>query len=260
MTTIASKAASILQSEGPAGLSSRAFFSLYRRSLRRVLPPDGYVMYGGLRVGRERKVGDRRWFARLLPPDLRDNPTYEQALISGLRSTVRPGDKVIVVGGGEGITAAMAALLAGPSGHVQCFEGDRDGIGAVGRTAAANGVADRIDCTFAVVGSNIGVFGDDVAEEVVAPQDLPACDVLEMDCEGSEVQILKEMTIRPRAIVVETHGFNGASTALVSQILRERGYEVEDLGLAEPKPACIGRDEHVVLARRPDGDGTAPTA
>lgn len=248
---IADKITRIRREHGLGALATRAAFSLYRRSLRRLLPDRGYVMYAGLPVGRARKAGDAGPLRRFLPPDLRDNPIYEHALMRGLRATVRPGDRVAVIGGGEGITAAHAALLAGERGSVLCYEGDGAGIGAVMRTARANGVAERMRCVHAVVGDNLGVFGTDLASTVMRPDELAECDVLEMDCEGSEVRILREMAIRPRAVVVETHGFAGAPTALTMAILRERGYHVEDLGLAEPKEACIGRDEHVVLARLP---------
>lgn len=248
MATMSGKAIKILSSEGVVTFFTRALFSLYRRSLRSLLPADGHVMYAGLAVGRERKYFDQRFFAKILPPDLQDNPTYEHGLVTALRSTVRAGDTVVVVGGGEGITTALAAVLTGESGSVICFEGDLDGIEAVKRTAEANGVLGRVDCIHAVVGSNIGVFGTAVSEQVIDPKLVPECDVLEMDCEGSEVQILSEMTIRPRVVAVETHGFNGASTVLVKEILQQRGYQVNDLGLAEPKEACIGRDEHVLLA------------
>ena len=251
MALITSKISRIRRDHGVATLLARAAFSLYRRSARRLLPDTGHVMYGELRVGRTRKVGDERILRSFLPPDLRDNPTYEHSLIKALRATVRCGDRVVVVGGGEGVTASLAAQLAGEGGSVLCYEGDRAGIAAVMRTAEANGVADRVSCVFAVVGDNVGVFGTDIAERVIAPAMLPACDVLEMDCEGSEVGILRDMTIRPRSIVVETHGFAGASTPLVMEILRGRGYLVEDLGLAEPKESCVDRDEHVVLARLP---------
>jgi hypothetical protein len=247
MASLTSKIDRIRRDHGLRSLVRRALFAAYRRSARRLLPDVGYVQYGGLAVGRTRKRGDKPLFDRFLPPDLQDNPIYEKALLEGLRANVRPGDRVVVIGGGEGITAAMAALLTGDKGRVTCFEGDRAGIGAVMRTAAANDVADRVSCVYAVVGENLGVFGTDVSDKVIAPADLPDCDVLEMDCEGSEVGILRGMRIRPRVVVVETHGFAGASTGLVVQILEECGYAAEDIGLAEPKPACVGRDEHVVV-------------
>lgn len=251
MDSLAIKIGRIARAEGVSAVLTRAAFSLYRRSVRRLLPSDGWVSYGGLAVGRERKRLDLSLFRRVLPPDLRNNATYEQGLIAALRAVVREGDTVVVIGGGEGITTALAATIVGDTGRVICFEGDKDGIAATMRTASANGVADRVECRYAVVAANLGVFGTAVSSVIVRPQDLPDCDVLEMDCEGSEVQILREMTIRPRAVAVETHGFADAPSSTTRALLESRGYRVQDLGLAEPKEACIGRDERVLLARRP---------
>ena len=79
-----------------------------------------------------------------------------------------------------------------------------------------------------------------------APQ-LPPCDVLELDCEGAEVDILQKMIIQPRGILVETHGLFGAPTVLVASLLQKRGYIVSDEGQAEPDPNCTKNDIRVLL-------------
>ncbi|MDP3315114.1 MAG: hypothetical protein Q8M47_03505, partial [Devosia sp.] len=58
--------------------------------------------------------------------------------------------------------------------------------------------------------------------------------------------------IRPRAIVVETHGFFGAPTAQIRQKLEAIGYVTADLGIAEPRfgDMCVIRDVHVLVATR----------
>jgi hypothetical protein len=48
---------------------------------------------------------------------------------------------------------------------------------------------------------------------VISPAELPECDILELDGEGAESLILRNMTIRPRVIAVETHGVYGAPTS-----------------------------------------------
>jgi hypothetical protein len=40
---------------------------------------------------------------------------------------------------------------------------------------------------------------------MVRPQFLPQADVIEMDCEGAELEIIENLSIRPRVITVETH-------------------------------------------------------
>ena len=70
-------------------------------------------------------------------------------------------------------------------------------------------------------------MADDV--EVIDPADLPACDVLEMDCEGSELGILKGMQIRPRVLIVELHPtrYDAPDAAIfVVELIEEMGYEV----------------------------------
>ena len=89
----------------------------------------------------------------------------------------------------------------------------------------------------AVVGEAISVHGeqDDRSKLIVPPAELPECDVLELDCEGSEIGILRNMTIRPRAIAVETHGLYGAPTTMVKELLENLGYAVHECGIAEPR-------------------------
>jgi hypothetical protein len=61
--------------------------------------------------------------------------------------------------------------------------------------------------------------------------------VLQLDCEGAEVEILRELIVQPRVILVETHGLFGSPTDLVASLLEKRGYVVSDRGVAEPRMA-----------------------
>ena len=228
--------AQILREQGYAGLANRASGYLYRRTLRRMLPEKSAVRYADIAISRDRKVGDMIVPKAWVPADLRDIPNYEEALISGIRAHVRTGDRVVVVGGGEGVTATIAAQMAGETGSVICFEGAGDCATKVEATAVRNDVAHRLTVRRAVVGAAIGVYGSEElrATVVVDPAELPTCDVLELDCEGAEVTILSKMAIVPRSIIVETHGLYGAPTVKVRQLLEDRGYDVVDLGWAEP--------------------------
>ncbi len=112
-----------------------------------------------------------------------------------------------------------------------------------------------VDLRFAAVGEAIGVYGDGEVAPVVAPKDLPECDILEMDCEGAERIILAGMTIRPRAIAVETHRVYGSPTEVVHEALEKLGYAVTDLGIAEPRLAatCIELGVDVLMGQRTAG-------
>lgn len=208
--------------------------------------PDVPVRHGPVKVG-TRLASDGLFSINA------DIKLYEYALLEGLKANVRPGDRVLVVGCGEGVTATVAATLCGPAGTVIGYEGSLDQVHASRATLALNG-ADNVTIHHAIVGSAIGVYGEETSYgDVVPPDALPECDVLELDCEGAEIEILQSMPFRPRAILVETHGVFGAPTARVSELLAGLGYRVRDLGWAEPYLLhdCIKNDIRVLEATRP---------
>jgi len=53
-----------------------------------------------------------------------------------LRSQVRIGDRVTIVGGGEGVTAVVAAKAVGEKGSVVCNEGNSWNVHKINATAA----------------------------------------------------------------------------------------------------------------------------
>jgi len=208
------------------------------------------VHYAGMPVGL-----DRKWWHRLLPlkwPQYRDHPTYEAALIGGLRETVVPGAQIVVVGAGIGVTVVSAARLAGPNGQVTCYEGSSDCLQKTQETLDRNSISGGVSLVQAIVAEDISVYSSATKSDVVPASDLPACDVLQLDCEGAEVKILSELQIRPDVILVETHGIHGAPTAKVLMILENLGYQVEDCGVAEPylEEYCKENDIRVLLGRK----------
>lgn len=209
-----------------------------------------HVRYAGLAVPLI-----RRWWHNIPHRKFdkyRDMPTYEAALLEGLNRTVSEGDKVVVVGAGFGVTVAVSSKLVGSDGTVQCFEGSSNCLSDTRATLALNGLGDNVTLTNAIVGTNISVYKSEAEAPVIAATDLPDCDVLELDCEGAEIKILSEMTIRPKSVLVETHGTHGAPTATVKSILQTMGYTVELLGVAEPylEAYCREKDIMVLMAVR----------
>jgi hypothetical protein len=235
-------------------LSKRAVGYLYRRTVRKFLPTIAEVKYAGIPISRERKIGDAVLPDFLLPNPLEDIEDYERTLIDVLRSHVRLGDKVVIVGGGEGVTAVVAAMEVGEMGSVVCFEGSCWSANKVKATAARNKMSNRLKVEHAVVGEAIAVYGasEEHAALVVSPKELPECDILELDCEGAERLILPNMVIRPRVIAVETHGVYGAPTRMVKEILEKLDYVVEEWGLAEPwlSEECESNDIRILVGKR----------
>lgn len=76
---------------------------------------------------------------------------------------------------------------------------------------------------------------------MIPASDLDRCDVLEMDCEGAEADIIKDLTEFPDTIIVETHPEKGTPTPEVERALREHGYDISD--------KRVDRDDgHVLMA------------
>jgi hypothetical protein len=216
------------------------------------------VRYAGIPICYDRKWGDRLVPITWQPADpnqrTADQPGYEAALVAGLKETVRLGDGVVIVGAGLGVTAVVAALRAGLSGNVQCFEASKQYVKLAQKTAARNRIT-NINIHHTVVAKLIATFDGGSASDlgiVLPPSQLPPCDVLQIDCEGAEVEILREIIIQPRVILVETHGLFGAPTNLVTSLLEKCGYVVSDRGVAEARFAnyCIKNDIRVLLGMR----------
>jgi hypothetical protein len=115
------------------------------------------------------------------------------------------------------------------------FEGSKQYVDFVQQTAARNKLT-NISVHHAVVAKSISVYGGaNDTGPAMPPSQLPSCDVLQLDCEGAELDILRGLAIRPRVILVETHGLFGAPTELIASLLEQRGYVVSDRGLSEPR-------------------------
>lgn len=255
------KALSIYRQSGLAGVADAAAPALlrpiremyYGRDELRGAIRDHEVTYNGVTVAPYRTL-DR--FVPLSPPPNKGGHArpaeYESGLCTALRDTVRRGDHVVVLGGGLGVTAAVAALSAGPDGYVTCYEGSKWMSQHVRDTMRRNGLADRVHVINGIIVDGRGVIGtrgDDV--RTIPVSDLPSCDVLEMDIEGVETDVLADLSVRPRRVVVETHG----NKERIRALLEEREYRIEDEEIAEVGPyraACERNGVYVLSARRGD--------
>jgi hypothetical protein len=176
-------------------------------------------------------------------------PNYESSICSSLRTYINFGDDILIVGGGLGVTTVLAGELAGSEGHVRTYEGSASQYERVCSTVQLNRVQDRTDVRHATVGR----YRDESEEKYGPTRDadrvdivsLPKCDVLELDCEGAEIEILSNLCIHPEYIIVETHRFLGASLADVKQLLTELGYSV-----LETQTEVANKGIYVVVARR----------
>jgi hypothetical protein len=231
-------------------LPKKSIAYLYRRLVRPLLPVTGHVVYSTVATGRTRRLFDNLVPQTWVPYQDNDTPDYEFALLEAIRVAVKPGDSVVIVGTGSGVSAVVAARATDTAGRVTCYEGSYDYARLAQRTLEVNNLDKQVKIICAVVEAGISVYGRRAAVQQIDATEIPPCDVLVLDCEGSEKDILRKMTIRPRAIIVETHGMHGAPTSAISERLVTMDYRILSTSIAEPRQAefCIANDIRIIHA------------
>lgn len=221
--------------------------AFYKKAVRKLFPSIGYVYYSGIKVSKDKKPFDSLLQFPFIPRAAINKPTYEQTLIHELQKHVKPDSKVVIVGAGVGITAVVAHRLISDEGIVICYESSLSQHKRAIETLKYNGIVDNIELINATVAENIGVYNEG-SSTVVSVNDLPDCDILQLDCEGAERLILQDMEIRPKIVIVETHGVFGAPTDVIHKILTNKGYSVEKIDVAEPRiyEQCVEKDIYIL--------------
>lgn len=222
----------VYQYEGLIQSFRRTFGFLYEKHLRPRLPDtDGtYVKCNGILTARtDTKLLDR--YIGLT--------NYEGPLIRSMKHEIEPGDRVVIVGGGYGVSSVVASKLAGPEGSITVFEGAEKVLPKIKETVSVNKAA-NVEIRHNVVSEAISLYGESNGASVISPEKLPDCDVLVLDCEGAEVNILTNMIHSPRSVVVETHGHYGAPTSNVKKLLAEYDITYEQSMSKSKEMAVLG--------------------
>lgn len=234
---------------------------IYIRTLRKLLPGTSYTRYvpgidlGDILINRPRKILDG------LFPRFKLNPYRELGLRLAHTCLTRPGDKVVIIGGGEGLTAVLAGKIVGGTGSVHVYDGltgeDNQwfGVSKILGNAKLNNVANVVTAEWAFVTPREHLDDFDLYKKegtvppVVHPENLPDCDVLEMDANGAELEILETMTIRPRVLIFELEApfykgyfkHRNRHPLEVLKLLNQLGYSVikqtghEGINLTQPE-------------------------
>lgn len=165
-------------------------------------------------------------FDWIVPGFERGKPDYENPEADAIRTYCTEGENVVIVGGGYGITSVIAANKVSKEGKVITYEASEEMTSIARKTIAHNGVSDICEVRHTVVSEAHSTRGDVGSASVLPPDELPECDFLELDCEGAENMILKEMSIKPEVISVETHEGDG-SLEETKSILENDGYHIK---------------------------------
>lgn len=197
-----------------------------------------------------RKIGYYNGVAVRAPRlfDLTDHiPNYKLEQMECIEAAVEARDVVVNVGGGYGVSTIVAARRAGPAGQVVTFEPTTDLIEPLGDTIAMNRVADRAEVKHAAVGPPKHTKGSIEGGEHLPPTALPDCDVLILDCDGAEDEIVPQLEIRPRDMVIESHPRYGVDPEGLLTMLESMGYEFPDRYFDGS-----GGTHHFIATRDPD--------
>jgi hypothetical protein len=165
-----------------------------------------------------------------------------------MKSVIRPGDNITIVGGGYGVSTVYASRMTGDEGAVRTFEGATNMVENT-RQACRMRLLDNVAVYHAVVATANALRGDSGDATSVSPEELPVSDVLILDCEGAERQIIPAISPEPRAIVVETHGLHGTPPELVRRLLLEEGYAI-----TFNEPMSIDQGISIFVGKRDAGD------
>lgn len=224
---ISKKAARVWYEEGPTEFVKKSVRFGYNNYVRPMLPKKS-VRYNEVPV-KAAHFGDD-----VISWQKTDLPTYEEAIIENIRSYVSHGDRVVIVGGGWGVSTVAAANQTGEAGTVITYEGARESLKKVQQTVSLNSVGKQVSVRYAVIAEAISLRGNSDAE-TIPPEELPECDVLVLDCEGAEINILENMSIRPDVLIIETHGMFDAPVSMVSEKMQNLGYNITEPRFAEER-------------------------
>lgn len=118
-----------------------------------------------------------------------------------LAEAITSGDFVGIIGGGFGETALYSRRL---TPWVSVYEGSKTQFNECYKVFDNAGFYD-IDLHHTVVGEPKCIWGNKGNPDFIKPEDLPPFDILEIDVEGSELSILKNLEIEPKYIISEIH-------------------------------------------------------
>lgn len=155
-------------------------------------------------------------------------PEYEEVLIDRIQSEVHEGDQVVIIGGGFGVSSIHAAQRVGVKGSVTTYEASNERYSLLTENIEINGLSERIDTKHALVGSDVAVAGSHSDAISLDPGSLPPCEIIVMDCEGSELEIIPQLNSNNKTIILETHGCYGAKTEKCRKVLNANGFKVVD--------------------------------
>ena len=203
------------------GLKYTIKFSLDKMKIRKLFPVTGFYKDNGV------KIKPKRLLDKYISNES-NQERKEGGIVKCHQKLTKKGDNVLVIGGGNGVTGVRSAKIVGDEGKVIIYEGGAKSANKIREIIHLNKVKKICTVKHSVVGQKKDVYGGRTKNaSYTSAKELPECDILEMDCEGSEIGIMKKMSIKPRAIISEMHPWNTKYDAeKFVKIFDEVGYDI----------------------------------
>lgn len=220
------------------------------------LPEDRYILKNGIVSSERTRITDRflpGYITKYTPSDIHD---YEAQYVKCIRDYVEAGEKVVLVGGGEGISTVVAAKQVQSGGTVDVFEGGAKEIEKTRETSKINGVDELITVHHAIVSNDYSLRSSADGADIVPPTELPECDTLAIDADGAEIPILEEITPGPETLIVEHHMVLDKDEIVVEyqpervrSLIQDLGYDVVE-EVSDPTRAYGRFEETIFVGKR----------
>lgn len=152
------------------------------------------------------------------------HPQYKQGLIESIYKQVENDSKVVLVGGGRGIST-VHCLRAGAA-EVVVYEASAEMLDVAKETIEIQGKSDKVRLVHTIVGDAIEIYGAIEGAKKLSPAELDTGDLLLLDCEGAERSILESIVDYPQKVIVETHPERGVPTGESKELLKKNGYTI----------------------------------
>ena len=169
---------------------------------------------------------------------------------------------VLVVGAGEAISLIYNSLY-NPNFHLTVVEANSDQIEIAKDNLKLNNVTKKVNFIHAFVGEKYLVYGDQ-DKNSEHELDINNLDIglIELDCEGSEIEIISSLKIMPAYIIVEIHPmYNNVSFDDLMNLIDKKKYKILSAFTVNGKEIPIHKlsfyfSRKVVdsLRKKPNGD------
>jgi hypothetical protein len=224
----------------------RSFRYVWREHLRGFSPTVGYhsISSGYHKIAIEKNKMMDQVFGY---SEKRNYLWYESGILRFLAEATELSDDVTIIGGGRGVSAVAAYRESGVAPTV--YEPSDERIQRIKGTIELNEA--KADIRHVSIGPVKKKRGDISDSSKMSPNDLDECDLLEIDAEGSEIEILRNLEIEPETVIVETHGCYGSPTKKVKHILTsDLGYEIDKVRIANGTAGHSEKDVKVIKATK----------